>query len=115
MTRIIRRNRLLAAAALLGLLGAAGMSAPAAAQAPQISTLDCKVFYKDLPSLNVLHYYRCGPLEVELERRLVVTCGGPGQCWANVTDYLRARRISFPGFTVLAYNVLGMNPPNTAN
>ena len=107
---------MLAAAAVLGLSGLLS-SGPASAQAPSFSTLDCKVYFKDLPQVNRLWTYRCGPVEVELERRLVVRCGGPAQCWANVTDYMRARRISFPGFGIYAIHAFGFDTtaaiPNT--
>ncbi len=107
--RVVRKISALAAATVLAWVDVGGASAPASAQAPTISTISCTVYFKDL-QINTPRVMRCGAAEVWVKRQLIVSCSGFGNCWANVTDYMQARQISYPDGSVLAVNAFSVSP-----
>ena len=113
ITRIIRRNPALAAAAMLALLGLTGLSAPASAQAPNISTSSCKFYFKDIPT-NTVVTQDCAGIRVQMKRTVEVFCGPSNgthpQCGASVNDHMRVRWIGLPGYFVYAMNAFTVNP-----
>lgn len=108
--RMAKKSPALAAVAVLGMFGLAGIPAPALAQAPPIFTFDCKVYFRDVP-VNAETPYACGPVRARLHRRVTSRCD-IWRCVPNIEDRMQALQVREPGigYTVLSANAFTMNP-----